>query len=118
MFRTHDGQSCDAGELRLSLKDFATVDLTQDFPNLSEREIIISSKQLCEYLQRAESRQATQEKCVGSTNRVPLGVQKRRRPVTPESDTQSEGRETKRGRCDGDSDSEYYPSSSSLRLSD
>ncbi|KAL4927742.1 uncharacterized protein BDV17DRAFT_282406 [Aspergillus undulatus] len=118
VFRTRDGQSCNTSELRLSLKDFATVDLTKNYPNLSEHEIMISSKQLCEFLQRAESRQATQEKCVGSTNRIPPGVQKRRRPVTPESDTQSEGREAKRGRYDGDDDSEYYPSSSPVRLSD
>ncbi|KAH3055757.1 hypothetical protein KXW16_006504 [Aspergillus fumigatus] len=109
IFRTNDGQPSELDSLRLNLKDFATVELTRSYPNLDSQEIIISSKQLCEFLSRAESRQETEERRNGSTNRIRSGVQKRRRPSTPDSDSQT-GEENKRGRYD---DSEYHPSSSS-----
>ncbi|KAA8649665.1 hypothetical protein EYZ11_011611 [Aspergillus tanneri] len=112
IFRTDNGHSLEANSLRLNLKDFATVDLIKNYTDLCRHEIVISSKTLCDFLSQAESRQETQERHMGSTNRIRPGVQKRRRPVTPDSDTQSE-EETKRVRYD---DSEYYPSSSPIRL--
>ncbi|KAF9882888.1 hypothetical protein FE257_004925 [Aspergillus nanangensis] len=113
-FRTRDGEPSNIN-LRLKLNDFATIDLTKDYPGLHKHEIVISSTQLCEFLSRAELRQETQERHAGSTNSIRPGVQKRRRPVTPESDSLSEDGPAKRGHYD---DSEYLPSSSPVGLDD
>ncbi|GFF93362.1 hypothetical protein IFM53868_07160 [Aspergillus udagawae] len=110
IFRTDDGQPLETKSLRLNLKDFTTVDLTRNYAGLDNLEVIISSKQLCEFLARAELRQETEERRTGSINRIRPGVQKRRRPSTPDSDTQSE-EERKRARYN---DSEYHPSSSPM----
>ncbi|OJZ79964.1 hypothetical protein ASPFODRAFT_54194 [Aspergillus luchuensis CBS 106.47] len=76
---------------------------------------MISSRQLCGFLSQAESRQETQERHIGSINYIRPGARKRRRTVTPGSDSQSEQEGPKRHRHD---DSEYHPSSSPTRLSD
>lgn len=115
VFRTSNGQPLDAIPLRLNLKDFATADLTKDYPDLDRHEIKITSRQLCDFLAQAESRQQTQDRHTGSTNSIRPGVRKRRRTVTPDSDSQPEQEGPKRHRHD---DSEYHPSSSSTRLSD
>lgn len=115
VFRTNDGQPLGAVPLRLNLKDFAPADLTNEYPDLDRHEIMISSRQLCDFPAQAESRQEAQDRHNGSTNKIRPGVRKRCRTVTPESDSQSEQEGPKRRRHD---DSEYHPSSSPTRLSD
>lgn len=81
-----------------------------------DREIVITSKQLCDFLSSAEARQQVQMKQLGSVNRIRPGALKRRRPHTPPEQLSSEdegsvdrARESKRGRQSSD----YHPSSSS-----
>jgi hypothetical protein len=93
----------------LNLKDFATSNLTEDYPDIGRHEIVIPSKMLYDFLLQAEMRTETQKQHRGATNSIRPGVLKRRRPVTPDkSDTQSEEEEPKRARHD---DSDYCPSS-------
>ena len=101
--------------LRLTLKDFGTEELTQEWPDLSQ-EITISSEQLCDYLSEAEARQEAYVRPVGSISNVRPGALKRRRTETlpdnasseDESKSEAAERESKRGRIDSD----YSPSSS------
>ncbi|KAL3490935.1 hypothetical protein BJX62DRAFT_225614 [Aspergillus germanicus] len=108
VFRTHDGRPLNSDPLRLSLKDFATSNLAEHYPDIGRHEIVIPSKMLYDFLSQAEKRTETQKQHRGATNRIRPGILKRRRPVTPgESDTQSEEEEPKRTRND---DSDYCPS--------
>ncbi|KAJ5644232.1 uncharacterized protein N7484_006739 [Penicillium longicatenatum] len=94
-FRTETGSPIKDIALRLSLRDFATEELSQGLIGVNE-EILITSEQLC------------------STNQVPPGFLKRRRPRTPPEQLSSEedierNRKSKRGRHSSD----FHPSSSS-----
>ncbi|KAA8645440.1 hypothetical protein EYZ11_009326 [Aspergillus tanneri] len=93
--------------LRLNLKDFTTVDLTESYRGLYNQEIVISLKQFYGFLSRAKLRQETGKRHIGFTNHARRGIQKCRRPAAPDSDTQSEELEIKRRRYN---DNEYYPS--------
>ncbi|KAJ6057048.1 hypothetical protein N7460_000322 [Penicillium canescens] len=113
-FRTDSGLPTEGIALRLSLRDFATEELARDHVGL-EREIVITSKQLWDFLSSAEARQQIQTQHKGSINRIRPGALKRRRPQTPPEQLSSEdegsvtrGREIKRGRQSSD----YRPSSS------
>lgn len=113
-FRTDTGIPATGTALRLSLKDFATEELSQGQPEL-DQEIIITSEQLCDFLSSAESRHQSQTRYQGSINRIRPGVLKRRRAQTPperlssEDEVYHERRQSKRGRQSSD----YHPSSSS-----
>lgn len=113
-FRTDSGLPVEGGLIQLSLEDFATEDLCRGRAGL-DRQILITSEQLCDFLSSAEARQQTQTQFQGSINRVRPGVLKRRRPHTPPEQPSSEDdgsvekeRESKRGRRSSD----YRPSSS------
>lgn len=110
-FRTDDGTPVEDTMLRLSLRDFATDSLLEEYADINQ-EVVITAQQLCAFLQSAEARQAAQLHHEGSVNRIRPGVLKRRRRTTPSDATSSEDeptseRERKRGR----SDSDYHPSS-------
>ncbi|KAJ6033758.1 hypothetical protein N7444_011529 [Penicillium canescens] len=81
-FRTDSGLPTEGIALRLSLRDFATEELARDHVGL-EREIVITSKQLWDFLSSAEARQQIQTQHKGSINRIRPGALKRRRPQTP-----------------------------------
>lgn len=106
-FRIDTGIPAEGTALRLSLKDFATEELSQSQATLNQ-EIIIT-------LSGAESRHQSQTRHQGSINRIWPGVLKRRRAQTPSERLSSEdeehierGREIKRGRRSSDN----HPSSS------
>jgi hypothetical protein len=112
-FRTDSGVPSGAA-LRLSVRDFATEELSRGHTGL-HHEIFITSEQLCNFLSRAEARQQAQTQQQGSVNRIRPGYLKRPRSPTPCEGLSSEGgkyikkREGKRGRQDSD----HRPSSSS-----
>ncbi|KAJ6160271.1 hypothetical protein N7470_004879 [Penicillium chermesinum] len=81
-FRTDTGDPAEGIALRLSLRDFATEELSQGKAGL-DYEILVTSKQLCEFLSSAEARQQVQTQRQGSINRIRPGALKRRRPQTP-----------------------------------
>ncbi|CAG7921676.1 unnamed protein product [Penicillium olsonii] len=81
-FRTNSGLLTEDTALRLSLRDFATEDLSRGQVDLG-REILITSKQLCDFLSSAEARQQMQTQRQGSIDRIRPGALKRRRPQTP-----------------------------------
>ncbi|EAL86725.1 uncharacterized protein AFUA_7G08520 [Aspergillus fumigatus Af293] len=110
-FRTDDGIPVEDTMLRLSLRDFATDPLLEEYADINQ-EVVITAQQLCAFLQSAEARQSAQIHHEGSVNTIRPGVLKRRRHITPSDvtgsdDEQTSERETKRGR----SDSDYHPSS-------
>ncbi|KAJ5949951.1 hypothetical protein N7454_001535, partial [Penicillium verhagenii] len=112
-FRTDAGTPAERTALRLSLRDFATEELSQGLTGL-DQEILITAEQLCSFLASAESRQQAQTHRQGSLNQVRPGVLKRRRPETPPEQLSSEDADIqkntkiKRGRRGSD----YRPSSS------
>lgn len=110
-FRTDDGIPVEDTMLRLSLRDFATDPLLEEYADINQ-EVVITAQQLCAFLQSAEARQSAQIHHEGSVNTIRPGVLKRRRRTTPSDATGSDDeptseRETKRGR----SDSDYHLSS-------
>ncbi|KAB8213195.1 hypothetical protein BDV33DRAFT_210439 [Aspergillus novoparasiticus] len=110
-FRTDDGIPLEDTTLRLSLRDFATDPLLEEYADINQ-EVVITAQQLCAFLQSAEARQSAQIHHEGSVNTIRPGVLKRRRRTTPSDATGSDDeptseREAKRGR----SDSDYHPSS-------
>ena len=113
-FRTDSGLPVEGMGLQLSLRDFATEELSRGQPGL-DSQILVTSKQLCDFLTSAEERQHIQTQHQGSVNRIRQGAIKRRRPQTPpdqpssEDDTSTENRrQAKRTR----QSSEFCPSSS------
>lgn len=114
-FRTDSGLPAEGTTLRLSLRDFATEELSRGHGGL-DREILITSKQLCDFLSSAEARQQVQTQHQGSINRMRPGALKRRRPHTPPEQATSEDEESigrKKERKRGRQSSNYRPSSSS-----
>ena len=113
-FRTDTGDPAEGTAFRLSLRDFATEELTRGQTGL-DCEILVTSKQLCEFLSGAEARQQVQTQRQGSINQIRPGALKRRRPQTPPDQPSSDessierNREYKRGRQSSD----YRPDSSS-----
>ncbi|KAE8350060.1 hypothetical protein BDV28DRAFT_151306 [Aspergillus coremiiformis] len=78
IFRTNDGLPSETDLLQLNLPDFGTTDLTNNYTDLCRHHIIISSQKLCGFLSDAELRQKTEERHIGSADRIRPGVQKRR----------------------------------------
>ncbi|CAG7987309.1 unnamed protein product [Penicillium olsonii] len=114
-FRTNSGLATEGTALRLRLRDFATEDLSRGQVGL-HREILITSKQLCDFLSCAEARQQmqTQQQC--SIDRIRPGALKRRRPQTPpeqlSSDNEGSVGRGKKGKYGGQR-GDFRPSSSS-----
>ena len=115
-FRTDDGLPVEGSALRLSLQDFATEHLMQEYAPL-DQEIVITSQQLCAFLQSAEERQKAQIHHQGSVNTIRPGVLKRRRRTPPSDTTGSDQESTRQRRTrrkmdhSKSSDSDYHPSS-------
>ncbi|PWY91609.1 hypothetical protein BO94DRAFT_513900 [Aspergillus sclerotioniger CBS 115572] len=114
MFRTIDGLPAESTPLRLNLKDFATEDETEGYADL-DQEITISARDLCDYLNVAESRQAAQERHEGSVKKMPTGTRKRRRAETPPDEINSEDEAVFQPLEESDRkrhrDSDYHPDS-------
>ncbi|KAH1396915.1 hypothetical protein KXX51_008078, partial [Aspergillus fumigatus] len=81
-FRTDDGIPVEDTMLRLSLRDFATDPLLEEYADINQ-EVVITAQQLCAFLQSAEARQSAQIHHEGSVNTIRPGVLKRRRHITP-----------------------------------
>ncbi|KAJ5815171.1 hypothetical protein N7474_006948 [Penicillium riverlandense] len=114
-FRTDSGFPAEGTTPRLSLRDFVTEELSRGPAGL-EREILITSKQLCDFLSSAEARQQLQTQHHGSINRIRPGTLKRRRPQTPPEQPSSEDEGSGEGRRESKSrrqSSDYRPGSSS-----
>ncbi|KAH8431861.1 uncharacterized protein LDX57_009512 [Aspergillus melleus] len=114
-FRTESGLPVEGAALQLSLRDFATEELSRGHTSI-DQEIFITSDQLCAFLSRAEEEQRGQMLHQGSINSLRPGARKRRRspppPDQPSSDEEGSGeseREYKRGRQSSD----FCPDSSS-----
>ncbi|KAJ5865536.1 hypothetical protein N7534_000089 [Penicillium rubens] len=108
-FRTESGLPVDKPEqptLQLSLRDFAPKSISQKYPDL-DQDIIISSREFCEFLTSAEAEH--QKQLLGKGVDEPLlpGTRKRRRVQTPPEQLSSEGEfpknAMKRGRLTRDS---------------
>ncbi|KAJ5227780.1 hypothetical protein N7489_008488 [Penicillium chrysogenum] len=108
-FRTESGLPVDKPEqptLQLSLRDFAPKSISQKYPDL-DQDIIISSREFCEFLTFAEAEH--QKQLLGKGVDEPLlpGTRKRRRVQTPPEQLSSEGEfpknAMKRGRLTRDS---------------
>ncbi|KAE8353426.1 hypothetical protein BDV28DRAFT_157044 [Aspergillus coremiiformis] len=82
VFRKTDGLAAESMPLTLKLKDFATEHETRGYSDLNQ-DITISARDLCCYLDCAESRQQAQERHEGSVQTMPMGTRKRRRAETP-----------------------------------
>src|SRR4051812_571484 len=74
-FRKDSRLPTEGTALRLSLRDFATEELARGHIDL-EREIVITSMQLCDFLTSAEARQQVQTQHQGSINRIRPGALK------------------------------------------
>ncbi len=87
IFRNDDGTPSDDPNsgLRLSLGDFAAEALTDQFNDLND-DILISSQDLCKYLDDAERRASTVRQKKGVVNPKPAQLTKRRRQSTPPDD--------------------------------
>ncbi|KAJ5843735.1 uncharacterized protein N7525_001476 [Penicillium rubens] len=88
-FRTDSGLPAEETALRLSLRDFATEELSRGLTSL-DQEISITSRQLCDFLSCAEEEQRGQTLLQGSINLLRPGAGKRRRPQTPPEQLSSE----------------------------
>ncbi|KAJ5378466.1 hypothetical protein N7509_011585, partial [Penicillium cosmopolitanum] len=88
-FRTDCGLPIEETALRLSLRDFATQELSQGLTSLNQ-DFSITSTQLCDFLSRAKEEQPGQMLLQGSINRLRPGAGKRRRPQTPPEQPSSE----------------------------
>ncbi|CAG7961370.1 unnamed protein product [Penicillium olsonii] len=91
-FRTESGLPVDDSKqppLQLSLRDFAPKTISQKYPNL-DQDILISSKELCDFLSSAEA--AHQKQLLGQGVEEPLspGTRKRCRAQTPSEELSSE----------------------------
>lgn len=97
-FRTDDGIPVEDTTIRLSLRDFATDPLLEQFADINQ-EVVITAQQLCAFLQSAEARQSAQIHHGGSVNAIRPGVLKRRRRTAPSDATGSDDEPTsERGR--------------------
>ncbi|KKK25822.1 hypothetical protein AOCH_006057, partial [Aspergillus ochraceoroseus] len=85
VFRTSNGLPTESTPLILKLKDFATEHETKGYPDF-DQEINISARDLCDYLDFAESRQKAQERHEGSVKIMPKGMRKCRRAEPPPPD--------------------------------
>src|SRR5689334_4961606 len=97
--------------LRIRLTDFAYEELTQKELGESDRELLVSAEQLCNYLEAAENK-AQHPRSLGKHSIAPM-VKKRKRSETPPEEitssdearyTEQEEREAKRV---ADSDPDY-----------
>ncbi|KAK5012936.1 hypothetical protein LTR16_001959 [Cryomyces antarcticus] len=82
VFRNEDGAPSGNFDLRLHLKDFANEELAEDVGD-QDREIIISSQQLCVYLADAERFEQGSRRSHSSRHTIRPGAVKRPRSETP-----------------------------------
>ena len=87
-FRDDQGNPTDSPGLRLRLSDCACKDLVEDVVREGDREIHVSTQQLCQYLTDAEDRVRRREPLVKTS--IPYGVKKRKRSRTPPEEMASD----------------------------
>ncbi|KAJ5971700.1 uncharacterized protein N7479_001618 [Penicillium vulpinum] len=116
VFRNDDGSPAEGVALQIPLRDFAPKELSQSYGDM-DQVISISSRQLCDFLSSAESRQRVQTQQAGVVNRSDPGTLKRRRPRTPSEHPSSEDErqfnQRIRGNKRNSQSSDYRPGSSS-----
>ncbi|OQD91922.1 hypothetical protein PENSOL_c047G09150 [Penicillium solitum] len=116
VFRNDDRSPAEGVALQIPLRDFAPKELSQSYSDM-DQVISISSRQLCDFLSSAESRQRVQTQQAGVVNRIDPGTLKRRRPRTPSEHPSSEDERqfNKRIRSNkrNSQSSDYRPGSSS-----
>lgn len=86
-FRTESGLPVDEPQqpvLRLSLRDFAPNSISQKYPNL-DQDILISSRELCDFLLSAEAEHQKQLLDQGVDEPLSPGTRKRRQPRKEEN---------------------------------
>ncbi|EKV12619.1 hypothetical protein PDIG_42200 [Penicillium digitatum PHI26] len=111
-FRTASGhpadESAEEPALQLALRDFGPTSISQEYADLDQI-IMISSRQLCDFLSYAEAEYQQEVLDEGIVDPFPPGKRKRRRPQTPPENISSEEELTetmkaiKRGRLARDS---------------
>ncbi|KAF4768417.1 hypothetical protein HAV15_002990 [Penicillium sp. str.  len=116
VFRNDDGSPAEGVALQIPLRDIAPKELSQSYGDM-DQVISISSRQLCDFLSSAESRQRVQTQQAGVVNRIDPGTLKRRRPRTPSEHPSSEDERQFNKRIRGNKrnsqSSDYRPGSSS-----
>jgi hypothetical protein len=80
-FRDEQGNPTTHPGLRLQLADFACEELTKDVIEEGKREVILSTRELCDYLSAAEDKMCREGSLVRHS--IPAGVKKRKRSITP-----------------------------------
>lgn len=81
MFRDEQGNPAQHPGLRLQLRDFANKELARHLTGDKNRELIVTTQQLCEYLHAAETKVARLESL--SEDSIAPELKKRKRPKTP-----------------------------------
>ncbi|KAI9861212.1 MAG: hypothetical protein M1813_005385 [Trichoglossum hirsutum] len=82
-FRDEQGNPTDHPGLRLQLRDFACQELVQDKLGDEDRELVVSTQQLCQYLTAAETKMQRRESGSLSKSSLAPGLKKRKRSKTP-----------------------------------
>lgn len=91
-FRDEHGNPTDHPGLRLRLSDFACEELAEDVVQGEHQEIVVTTQQLCQFLNAAEDKIQGQRPLVKHSIRP--GVKKRKRSETP-SERMASGDETR-----------------------
>jgi hypothetical protein len=81
VFRNEQGHPTEHPGLRLQLSDFANKELALRESRDKDREIVVTTQQLCEYLDAAETKVARLESL--SEDSIAPGLKKRKRAETP-----------------------------------
>ncbi|KAI9853397.1 MAG: hypothetical protein M1813_002235 [Trichoglossum hirsutum] len=121
-FRDDQGNPTDHPGLRLQLSDFACEGLTTDVVRGGDREILLSTQQLCQYLTAAEDK--VRRRGTLAKNSLPPGVKKRKRSRTPPERMASDDeakyaeQERKAAKRISDDDPDYEHTSMSSTLSE
>ncbi|KAI9770858.1 MAG: hypothetical protein M1839_003021 [Geoglossum umbratile] len=121
-FRDDQGNPTDHPGLRLRLSDFAYEGLTEDMVRDGDREILLSTQQLCQYLTDGED-QVRRWEMLGK-NSIPSGIKKRKRSRTPPERMTSGDeakyveQERKAAKRTSDDDPDYEHTSMSSTLSE
>ncbi|KAI9759545.1 MAG: hypothetical protein M1840_003257 [Geoglossum simile] len=121
-FRDDQGNPTDHPGLRLQLSDFACEGLTTDVVRGGDREILLSTQQLCQYLTAAEDK--VRRRGTLAKNSLPPGVKKRKRSRTPPERMASDDeakyaeQERKAAKRISDDDPDYEHTSMSSALSE
>ena len=123
MFRDDQGHPTNHLGLQFQLSDFACEELTRDTIIGEDREIIVSTQELCQYLTAAEDKIRRQRQGTLLRHSISLGVKKRKRSETPPERTASDDeakyaeREERAAKRMEDNDPDYENASGGSSLS-